>query len=227
MRINKLFSNYGICSRKETNKLIEEGRITVNGEKCIAGQWVELSDIILLDGKEIEEKEKIYIALNKPTGIVCTASEMKDNNIIQYLGLNQYVFPIGRLDKDSQGLIILTNDGELANKVLEAENNHEKEYIVTLDKEFTDDFIENMEKGVEILGRITKPCKLKRIDERTYSIILTQGLNRQIRRMSKVFGYNVVKLERIRIINITLDDLEYGKWRYISEDEISKLIAEI
>lgn len=227
MRINKLFSNYGICSRKETNKLIEEGRITVNGEKCIAGQWVELSDIILLDGKEIEEKEKIYIALNKPIGIVCTASEMKDNNIIQYLGLNQYVFPIGRLDKDSQGLIILTNDGELANKVLEAENNHEKEYIVTLDKEFTDDFIENMEKGVEILGRITKPCKLKRIDERTYSIILTQGLNRQIRRMSKVFGYNVVKLERIRIINITLDDLEYGKWRYISEDEISKLIAEI
>ena len=227
MRINKLFSNYGICSRKETNKLIEEGRVTVNGEKAIAGQWVELDDIILLDGKEIEKEEMIYIALNKPRGIICTASEMKDNNIIQYLGLNQYIFPIGRLDKDSQGLIILTNDRELANKILEAENNHEKEYIVTLDKEFTDDFIKGMESGVEILGQITKPCKLKRIDEKTYSIILTQGLNRQIRRMSKVFGYNVVKLERVRIINLRLDDLEYGKWRYISKEEISKLINEV
>lgn len=144
-------------------------------------------------------------------------------NIIDYLGIDDYVFPIGRLDKDSQGLIILTNDGDLANEVLAAENNHEKEYIVTLDQPFYDDFIEKMERGVEILGQVTKPCKLKRINENTYSIILTQGLNRQIRRMSKVFGFNVVKLERIRILNITLEDIEYGKWRYINREEIEIL----
>ncbi|MDU5411821.1 MAG: pseudouridine synthase, partial [Clostridium perfringens] len=145
------------------------------------------------------------------------------DNIIDYLGIDDYVFPIGRLDKDSQGLIILTNDGDLANEVLAAENNHEKEYIVTLDQPFYDDFIKKMERGVEILGQVTKPCKLKRINENTYSIILTQGLNRQIRRMSKVFGFNVVKLERIRILNITLEDIEYGKWRYINREEIEIL----
>ena len=223
MRINKLFSNFGICSRKETNKIIREGRVTVNGKPCIEGQWVELSDEILLDGKPLVPKEKIYIALNKPVGVVWTAAEEVKNNIIDYLGIDDYVFPIGRLDKDSQGLIILTNDGDLANEVLAAENNHEKEYIVTLDQPFYDDFIEKMERGVEILGQVTKPCKLKRINENTYSIILTQGLNRQIRRMSKVFGFNVVKLERIRILNITLEDIEYGKWRYINREEIEIL----
>ena len=154
---------------------------------------------------------------------MCTAAEEVKDNIIDYLGIDDYVFPIGRLDKDSQGLIILTNDGDLANEVLAAENNHEKEYIVTLDQPFYDDFIEKMEQGVEILGQVTKPCKLKRINENTYSIILTQGLNRQIRRMSKVFGFNVVKLERIRILNITLEDIEYGKWRYINREEIEIL----
>ncbi|MDK0795083.1 pseudouridine synthase [Clostridium perfringens] len=223
MRINKLFSNFGICSRKETNKIIREGRVIVNGKPCIEGQWVELSDEILLDGKPLVPKKKIYIALNKPVGVVCTAAEEVKNNIIDYLGIDDYVFPIGRLDKDSQGLIILTNDGDLANEVLAAENNHEKEYIVTLDQPFYDDFIEKMEQGVEILGQITKPCKVKRINENTYSIILTQGLNRQIRRMSKVFGFNVVKLERIRILNITIDDIEYGKWRYINRKEIEIL----
>ena len=223
MRINKLFSNFGICSRKETNKIIREGRVIVNGKPCIEGQWVELSDEILLDGKPLVPKKKIYIALNKPVGVVCTAAEEVKDNIIDYLGIDDYVFPIGRLDKDSQGLIILTNDGDLANEVLAAENNHEKEYIVTLDQPFYDDFIEKMEQGVEILGQVTKPCKLKRINENTYSIILTQGLNRQIRRMSKVFGFNVVKLERIRILNITLEDIEYGKWRYINREEIEIL----
>ncbi|WP_415333741.1 pseudouridine synthase [Clostridium perfringens] len=223
MRINKLFSNFGICSRKETNKIIREGRVIVNGKPCIEGQWVELSDEILLDGKPLVPKKKIYIALNKPVGVVCTAAEEVKNNIIDYLGIDDYVFPIGRLDKDSQGLIILTNDGDLANEVLAAENNHEKEYIVTLDQHFYDDFIEKMEQGVEILGQVTKPCKLKRINENTYSIILTQGLNRQIRRMSKVFGFNVVKLERIRILNITIDNIEYGKWRYINREEIEIL----
>ena len=152
----------------------------------------------------------------------CQKEEVKDN-IIDYLGIDDYVFPIGRLDKDSQGLIILTNDGDLANEVLAAENNHEKEYIVTLDQPFYDDFIEKMERGVEILGQVTKPCKVNRINENTYSIILTQGLNRQIRRMSKDFGFNVVKLERIRILNITLEDIEYGKWRYINREEIEIL----
>ena len=164
MRINKLFSNFGICSRKETNKIIREGRVIVNGKPCIEGQWVELSDEILLDGKPLVPKEKIYIALNKPVGVVCTAAEEVKDNIIDYLGIDDYVFPIGRLDKDSQGLIILTNDGDLANEVLAAENNHEKEYIVTLDQPFYDDFIEKMERGVEILGQVTKPCKLKRIN---------------------------------------------------------------
>lgn len=227
MRINKLFSNFGICSRKETNRIIEEGRVTVNGEPCIVGQWVELTDEILLDGIELKKAKDIYIALNKPKDIVCTASDDVENNIINYLGVKEYVFPIGRLDKDSQGLIILTNNGELSNKILEAENNHEKEYIVTLDKKFDDDFIKGMENGVEILNRITKPCKVKRIDENTYSIILTQGLNRQIRRMSKVFGYNVIKLERIRIVNITIEGIEYGKWRYISNREIEELVAKL
>lgn len=223
MRINKLFSNFGICSRKETNKIIREGRVLVNGKPCIEGQWVELSDEILLDGEKLVEKEKIYIALNKPVGITCTSSCEVKNNIIDYLGLEDYVFPIGRLDKDSQGLIILTNDGELANEILKDENNHEKEYIVTLDKPFYDDFIENMEAGVCILGKVTKPCKLRRINENTYSIILTQGLNRQIRRMSQAFGFKVVKLERIRILNIRLDNIKYGEFRYITEEEIKSL----
>lgn len=228
MRINKLFSNFGICSRKETNKIIREGRVIVNGNPCIEGQWVELSDEILLDGKPLVPKEKIYIALNKPVGVVCTAAEEVKNNIIDYLGIDDYVFPIGRLDKDSQGLIILTNDGDLANEVLAAENNHEKEYIVTLDQPFYDDFIEKMERGVEILGQVTKPCKLKRINENTYSIILTQGLNRQIRRMCESLGYQVVKLKRIRIMNIDLGDLKMGKWRDLTYDElkvINKLIT--
>lgn len=223
MRINKLFSNFGICSRKETNRLIREGRVIVNGEPCMEGQWVELSDDIRLDGEPLKPKEKIYIALNKPVGVVCTAAEEVENNIIDYLGIDDYVFPIGRLDKDSQGLIILTNDGDLANQVLAAENNHEKEYIVTLDQPFYDDFIEKMEQGVEILGQVTRPCKVKRINENTYSIILTQGLNRQIRRMSKAFGFNVVKLERTRIVNINLEGIDYGKWRYISKEEIESL----
>ncbi|MGL5616784.1 MAG: pseudouridine synthase [Sarcina sp.] len=220
MRINKLFSNFGICSRKETNRIIEEGRIIVNGEVATVGQWVELSDEILLDGKALKEKEKVYIMLNKPVGITCSASEDIKDNIIDYLNYENYVFPIGRLDKDSQGLIILTNDGEFANEILEAENNHEKEYIVTLDKAFNDEFIKGMEKGVPILNQITKPCKVIPVDDYSYRIILTQGLNRQIRRMSKYFGYNVVKLQRIRILNLNLGNLSYGQWKFIDKKEV-------
>lgn len=223
MRINKLFSNLGICSRKETNRLIEEGRVIVNGKLCIPGQWVEYSDNILIDNEPIKAKEKIYIALNKPVGITCTASDEVEDNIIEYMNYPEYIFPVGRLDKESQGLILLTNDGDLANKILESENEHEKEYIVTLDKPFNDDFIEGMSRGVKILDTITKPCIVTRVNEDTFKIILTQGLNKQIRRMSKTLGYTVVKLERIRIMNIKIDGIEYGKWRNLDVEEVEEL----
>ncbi|MBD7910740.1 MULTISPECIES: pseudouridine synthase [Clostridium] len=219
MRINKLLSNYGICSRKEANRIIEEGRIIVNGVKCITGQWVEETDDILLDNVPIKRKEKVYILLNKPVGVTCTAKEDVENNIISYLNYPEYIFPVGRLDKESQGLILLTNDGDLANKILESDNYHEKEYIVTLDKPYDDSFIDRMSSGVEIGDIKTRPCVLKKIDDITYSIILTQGLNKQIRKMSRTFGYKVIKLERIRIMNIKIDGLEYGKWRYVNNEE--------
>ncbi|NFF81350.1 pseudouridine synthase [Clostridium botulinum] len=223
MRINKLFSNLGICSRKDTSKLIEENRIIVNGLPCIQGQWVELEDEILLDNKPLPIKKKIYIALNKPVGVTCTAADEVEHNIINFMNYNEYIFPVGRLDKASQGLILLTNDGDLANKILESENEHEKEYIVTLDRPFNDEFILGMTSGVEICNVKTRQCKVRRISEDTFNIILTQGLNKQIRRMSKAFGYNVKKLERIRIVNIELGNLEYGKWRYLSEEELAVL----
>jgi 23S rRNA pseudouridine2604 synthase len=227
VRINKLLSNYGYCSRKEVSRWIEDKRIIVNGKLCEQGQWVEESDEILLDGEKIKPKEKVYIALNKPPGIVCTSAREIDNNIIDFLNYKDYVFPVGRLDKDSQGLILMTNDGELANKILSSDSYHEKEYIVTIDREFDDSFIEGMSNGVEILGTITRPCKLRRIDKNIFSIILTQGLNRQIRRMTKAFGYNVIKLERIRIMNIMSNDIELGQWKFINKEVISKLIDEI
>ena len=223
MRINKLLSNLGFCSRKETNRLIEENRIKVNGEYCIPGQWVEREDIILIDDKPIEEREKVYIALNKPVGITCTAAKEIKDNIISFINYPNYIFPVGRLDKASQGLIIMTNDGELANKILESENKHEKEYIVTVDKPFDDEFIKGMSSGVKIFETITRPCEVTRISKDTFKIILTQGLNKQIRRMSKVFGYTVIKLERIRIMNIKIDGIEIGKWRNLTEKEILEL----
>lgn len=226
MRINKLFSNLGICSRRETNRLIEEKRVFVNGKLCEPGQWVEEDDNILLDGKKVQAKRKVYLVLNKPRGITCTAAEEVNDNIITYMDYEQYIFPVGRLDKESQGLIIMTNDGELANKILEADNLHEKEYIVTVDKEINDDFIKNMSSGVDIGDTITRACKVTRIDNNTFNIILTQGLNRQIRRMSKAFGYNVIRLERIRIMNIKIDNIEYGKWRELTIDELEELKKE-
>lgn len=223
MRINKLLSNFGLCSRKEANRWIEEGRITVNGMLCTQGQWVELSDEILLDGKPIEEEEKIYIILNKPTGITCTAAREVDKNIIEFMNFNKYIFPVGRLDKESEGLILMTNDGELANSILEADNHHEKEYIVEVDKEITEELINGMSQGVEILGGRTRPCTVIPLDEKTFKIVLTQGLNRQIRRMVRVFGFNVIKLKRIRILSIKLNDLEIGKWRMLTQQEVQTL----
>ncbi|MDQ0150374.1 pseudouridine synthase [Eubacterium multiforme] len=223
MRINKLLSNYGICSRKETNKFIEDNRIIINGELATKGQWVEESDNILLDNKPLKKRDKIYIALNKPTGITTTLARDVKDNILDFMNYKEYIFPVGRLDKESQGLIIMTNDGELANKILESENNHEKEYIVTVDKPFNDEFIEKMSNGVEILNTKTRPCKVKRINEDTFNIILTQGLNKQIRRMSKALGYEVKYLKRIRIMNINIDGILKGEFRNLTEDEVNEL----
>ena len=223
MRINKLLSNYGYCSRKEVSRLIEDKRIIVNGKLCEQGQWVEESDDILLDGEKVQKKGKVYIALNKPKGIVCTSSREIKDNIIDFLNYKDYVFPVGRLDKDSEGLILMTNDGELANMILSSESYHEKEYIVTLDKDFDDEFLYKMSNGVSILGTVTRPCKLTRINNNTFNIILTQGLNRQIRRMCKTFGYNVIKLERIRIVNILSKGIDSGEWRYLTKEEVENL----
>lgn len=224
MRINKLLSNYGICSRKEARKLIEDKRIIVNGEYCIQGQWVEESDDILLDNEILKPKEKVYIAFNKPKGITCTAAKEIKNNIIDFINYPEYIFPIGRLDKDSQGLIILTNDGDMANEILNSENHHEKEYLVKVDREYDNEFLKKMESGVKILDVVTRPCKMKRISDDTFMITLTQGLNRQIRRMCKTLGYNVIYLKRIRILNLYLNELEEGKWRYLSDDEKEELM---
>ena len=223
MRINKLLSNFGVCSRKEANRLIEAKRVKVNGILAIPGQWVELEDEVLIDNIPIKEKEKVYIVLNKPVGVTCTASKEVSGNIIDFINYPEYIFPVGRLDKESQGLILLTNDGELANKILEADNHHEKEYLVSVDKILAEEVIENMAKGVEILGKKTRPCVVEKLDDYTFKIILTQGLNRQIRRMTKAFGYNVIMLERVRILSIKINNLEYGKWRYLTNEEINYL----
>jgi len=224
MRINKLLSNVGFCSRREANRLIEENRVMVNGELCKPGQWVEMEDVILIDNAPLPIKDKIYIALNKPVGITCTAAREVKNNIIDFMNYPEYIFPVGRLDKASQGLILMTNHGDLANKILESENNHEKEYIVTLDRPFDDTFITGMAEGVEICGVKTRPCTVTKINEDTFRIVLTQGLNKQIRRMSKAFGYTVIRLERIRIMNILVQGIDVGHWRKLTEKEVLELM---
>ncbi len=223
MRINKLLSNYGICSRTDVNRLIDEKRIMVNGKLCTTGQWVEKEDNILLDNENVSMREKIYIALNKPVGITCTAEKTVESNIINFMNYPEYIFPVGRLDKASQGLILMTNDGDLANNILESENEHEKEYIVTVNKHFDESFLKAMSEGVQICGVKTRHCKVIAVSDDTFRIILTQGLNKQIRRMSKTFGYTVVRLERIRIINIKIDEIDIGMWRHVTEKEVIEL----
>jgi len=223
MRINKLLSNYGICSRTDVNKLIEENRIMVNGKLCSPGQWVEKEDDILLDNEIITERDKIYIALNKPVGITCTAEKSVASNIISFMNYPEYIFTVGRLDKLSEGLILMTNDGDLANNILESKNEHEKEYIVTVNKPIDDLFIKGMSEGVVICGVKTRICRVSRVCDNTFQIILTQGLNKQIRRMSKAFGYTVVRLQRKRIINIKTDGIEVGSWRELTNKEVMEL----
>ncbi|MFH5836249.1 pseudouridine synthase [Proteiniclasticum sp. C24MP] len=223
MRINKLLSNYGYCSRKEANVWIESNRIHVNGSPAFPGQWVEEEDDILLDGEKLKKKEKIYIAFHKPPGIICTRDESVEENIISFLHLPFYIFPVGRLDKESEGLILLTNDGDWANEILSSENNHEKEYLVTVDRPFKEQFLQDLSSGVDIRIGQTRPCTVEKVSEDTFRIILTQGLNRQIRRMTRALGYDVTALKRRRILNITWEGLSSGQWRHLLEDEKSTL----
>ncbi|MDP7978804.1 pseudouridine synthase [Bacillus sp. WLY-B-L8] len=226
MRINKLISETGYYSRRETNRLIAAKRITVNGEICEPGQEVEPDDIVLVDGKPIPKKtHPIYIAFNKPVGITCTAAKHIEGNIIDFVNYPERIFPIGRLDKASQGLILMTNDGDIVNKMMRSEYGHEKEYIVTVDKPFDDAFLKGMAGGVTIRDGKTNPCDIYRISDLVFRIILTQGMNRQIRRMCRAFGYTVTRLERIRIMNITVDGIETGQWRDLTEKELSELLA--
>ena len=224
VRLNKFISETGYCSRREADKLIEDGRVTIDGIKAVMVMKVNLDANVKVDGKPLKKEEKlVYIALNKPVGITCTTEKKVRGNIVDFVNHEKRIFPIGRLDKDSQGLILLTNDGDIVNKILRAGNNHEKEYIVTVNRPIDDKFIESMSSGVRILGTITKKCIVNKINERTFRIILTQGMNRQIRRMCEALGYNVTKLNRIRIMNINLGNLKIGSWRNLSSEELRKL----
>ena len=223
-RINKYIASSGLCSRREADRLIEEGRVTVNGIVAESGMQVCSDDVVLVDGKNIiPETNDVYIAFNKPLGVTCTTDSRDPSNIIDYIGYPERIFPIGRLDKNSSGLILLTNDGSIVNTLLRAENNHEKEYQVTVDRPYDDKFIKEMQSGVPVLGQITLPCKINRVSARVFRIILHQGLNRQIRRMCEYEGYKVVKLRRIRFMNINLGTLGTGQWRYLTAKEVNEL----
>ena len=222
--LNKYISSSGFCSRREADKLIEQARVTVNDNIALPGARIDAGDVVAIDGEPIKTSKKaIYIALNKPVGITSTTDLKDRTNIISFINHTKRIFPIGRLDKDSDGLILLTNDGDIVNKVLRASNNHEKEYIVTVDKAITPDFIKKMGEGVPVLDTITKKCFVRQEGSRRFRIVLTQGLNRQIRRMCEYLGYNVKTLTRVRIMNIALDNLAVGKWRYLSVQEVDKI----
>lgn len=225
MRINKFISETGACSRREADQWIEQGRVTINGVVATLGSKVANGDQVNVDGKPIgAKKAAIYIALNKPVGVTCTTERDVKDNIVDFVGHDERIFPIGRLDKDSEGLILLTNDGDIVNEVLRVENAHEKEYVVTVDRAFTEVFIKCMASGVKILGTMTKPCKVTRVDQTTFRIVLTQGLNRQIRRMCTALGYQVRRLQRTRIMHIELGSLRKGQWRNLTEKEVAGLL---
>lgn len=224
VRLNKYISETGFCSRREADKLIEQGRVKIDGLKATTGMKVSKGQSVSIDGKPLKvENELVYIALNKPVGITCTTESKIKGNIVDFINHEKRIFPIGRLDKDSQGLIFMTNDGDIVNKILRAGNNHEKEYIVTVNKPITDEFIKGMSNGVPILGTVTKKCLVKKESKNSFRIILTQGLNRQIRRMCEYFGYEVKKLERIRIMNVSLGNLKMGSWRYLTKKELAEI----
>ena len=229
ININKYISDTGICSRREAEKYIVEERVTINNKIAKLGNRVNPGDVVKVDGEKLKTvTNDIYIAFNKPVGIVCTTELKIKNNIIQYINHPKRMFPIGRLDKESEGLIFLTNDGNIVNKILRAGNNHEKEYIVTVDKPINDNFIERMSNGIPMLGTVTNKCKVEMQSTYVFKIILTQGLNRQIRRMCSFCGYEVRKLKRVRIMNIGLKNLKLGEWREFTSlelDGILKMVA--
>jgi len=224
MRLNKYISETGACSRREADKWIEAGRVTCNGVRAVLGTQVAAGDEVRLDGELIGAKrQQIYIALNKPAGITCTTDLKIEDNIIEFIGHSERIFPIGRLDKDSEGLILLTNNGDIVNEILRSENNHEKEYVVTVNRPITDLALSMMASGVRIMGATTKPCGVTRVDSDTFRLTLTQGLNRQIRRMCSALGYRVQQLRRVRVINIELGTLGSGQWRYLTDSEMAGL----
>lgn len=228
VRINKYISETGYCSRREADRLVEQGSVTINGVKAGMGDRVLPGQVVKVNGKVISgDNEMVYIAFNKPVGVTSTTDKKDKSNIIDYISHEKRIFPIGRLDKDSQGLILLTNDGDIVNKILRAGNNHEKEYIVTVNRPITDDFIKRMGSGVPILRVNTRKCFIEKIADKTFRIILKQGMNRQIRRMCEHFDYEVTKLQRIRIMNIELGNLKIGQCRDLRNDELSVLNSQI
>lgn len=226
VRINKFLTQIGFCSRRAADKLIEARRVTINGAVPELGTKISTEDLVEVDGEVVSQpkaKKNVYIAFNKPVGIVCTTdTEKEPDNIIDYIGYPERIFPIGRLDKPSEGLIFLTNDGDIVNKILRARNNHEKEYIVTVNRDIDDDFIHTLSNGVPILDQVTRKCKVEKLDDDKFRIILTQGLNRQIRRMVDFTGLRVRSLKRVRIMNVKLD-ISPGKWRHLTEEELTEI----
>lgn len=226
IRINKALSEQGFCSRRQADTLIEQGRVTINGRKAELGDRVLPGDEIQVDGKSANKKqEDVFIAFNKPVGITCTTDESIPGNIISYINHPERIFHVGRLDKPSEGLIFLTNNGDIVNKILRAGNRHEKEYIVTVDRPITEEFVKRMAGGIPILGTVTKKCKVERLSRFVFKIILVQGLNRQIRRMCEYLGYEVTRLQRVRIMNITLEGIPEGKWRDLTAKELQEIEA--
>ena len=224
MRINKYLSETGIVSRRGADKWIEEGRITINGEPATVGSQVVDGDVVCVDGKPVKkEEELVYIALNKPVGITSTTERHIKGNVVDFIGHSKRIFHIGRLDKESEGLLLMTNDGDIVNEILRAENHHEKEYVVQVDQPITEQFLKKMASGVEILDTVTLPCKVEKVSSHVFKIILEQGLNRQIRRMCTALGYSVKRLQRIRIMNIHIGNLKVGQWRDLTEKEKNEL----
>lgn len=224
IRLNKYLADAGVCSRREADRLIEEGRVTIDGIVASLGDKVMPSQIVVCDGISVNKKEEtVVIAFNKPVGIECTTAKDVKDNIVDYINYPTRIYPVGRLDKNSEGLILLTDDGSLVNNILKASNYHEKEYIVRVDKKITPEFIDKMSSGVPILETVTRPCVVTKVDEKTFKIILTQGLNRQIRRMCDYLGYTVQSLKRIRIMHIEIGNLKTGKYRTLSKNEIEEL----
>lgn len=226
VRINKYFTEQGFCSRREADKLIEETRVTINGRVAVLGDQVGPEDTVTVDGRHVERNpSEVYLAYHKPVGVTCTTELAVAGNIIQAVGHPQRIFPIGRLDKDSSGLILLTNDGNIVNRILRAEFGHEREYEVTLDRSYSPSFLDHLSKGVRVLGEMTKPCRTRKVGPITFQITLKEGRNRQIRRMCSALGYRVVKLVRHRIMDIHLGDLPVGEWRPLTAKEREKLLA--